>query len=68
VFLNRESSGRSCRESHFRHHTGFDLSLDIVTVEVQRDRAIRTPAQLDDIPLLDPDQPHVGRHVAALDA
>ena len=65
---NRESSGRARRESHFRHDTGFDFSLDVVTVEMQRDWPVRTPAQFDDVALLDPDQPLGGGQLAALDA
>ena len=37
VFLNREPSGRACRESHVRYDTGLNFSLDVVTVEMQRD-------------------------------
>src|SRR5512144_410752 len=64
----RESSGRACRESHFRHDTGFDLSLDVVTVEMQRDWPVRTPAQFDEVALLDPDQLRRGGQLAALNA
>ena len=34
MLSNREPSGRARRESHFRYDTGFDLSLDVVTVEM----------------------------------
>jgi hypothetical protein len=68
VFLNREPSGRARRESHFRYDTGLYPSFDVITVEVQRDRPIRTPTQLDDVALLDSDQPHIGGQLAARNA
>ena len=68
VFLNREPSGRARRESHFRYDTGLNFSLDVVTVEMQRDWPIRTPTQFDDVALLNSDQPLVGGQLAALNA
>jgi hypothetical protein len=68
VFLNREPSGRARRKSHFRYDAGLYPSFDVITVEVQRDRPIRIPTQFDDVALLDPDQPHIGGQLAALNA
>jgi hypothetical protein len=65
MLLYWESTGRTRREGHFRGAAGLDGSLDVIAVQVQRDRSVRAPPQLDDVALPDADESHVGGHLAA---
>src|SRR5262249_1030351 len=59
VLFNWEAAGRVGSEDHLGNRTGDDLAFDVIAVQMQGDGPIAAPAQLDSVPLLDPDQPHV---------
>src|SRR5262245_51513767 len=56
MLLHREAAGGAGNEAHLADRARLDLPLDVVAVQVQHDRPVAGPAQLDGITLLDADQ------------
>src|SRR5215468_11947610 len=57
--VNRETPGRARGEREFRYGPGRNLLLDVVAVQVDGRRLVRTPLQFDDIALRHADETHV---------
>ena len=57
VNLEREAAGRAGGEAQLDRRLGHEPGLEVVAVEVQRERPVGRPLERDLVALLDPDEP-----------